>query len=866
MTDSPGRPADIGTDNPLRADPVLFGMYMGALDAVLGRPEIRQACDEFTLSPARLRMIIASGAARVLEAAPPEFEAYRRAVEQQRAAAELSPLEVTRGTPGWSLNRLMRLMLGIAIVSVLVIIGGAASSAAWAPMAALAQAGATVLVVSALAFVGLRFLSGGDMFLRSLGFVRPGSMGLDITRLQLMAAVSDTELLAQVRTLINHARQDRFGYQYSVVGAPGLSEVYDSTNQVPTRAAAEMDDLLGRFDGASIGVAGPRGSGKSTLVRQYCDEIRDVDNGFENDSLELSRLLGTNLPRPRQTDLRCFVAAPVDYVARDFVLHLFATFCRAVIGRYSVRNYHLPRLIVVAFWLRRAWRLLLSLLWRAVVCGAAVFALVHWKHSIARSLSVPVTWVEYTVIAVICLGALDFAMSAAIRIRRWARQVRGQEEHPLATTARQHLSRVRYLQTYTSGWSGALQLPWGNSGGQYSRSVAQAEQPHSYPEIIDDFRNFAREMAAEVHLKNNRVFIGIDELDKIGSADQAEHFLNEIKGIFGIPHVYFMVSVSDDALTAFERRGLPLRNAFDSSFDEILPVGPLSYDESRRLLYRRVIGLSEPYVALCHCLAGGLARDVIRAARQVVRAAVAITSADPPPISLEKVEDYDSEAYLLFQSRPKREPPSLGAITAAVIQDELRRKLRAVSNVISTAAPANATDLYDTLYQISQTLTLGQPVIHIVDLMTGASDGEPAELTGPLLDFAAYAYYCATLQEVFTDQLDREHIIAATSVPAGPGSFDALASARATFSVDTLLAWRLITLFRKAWSQETREGGQAAAAVATSFGQPGLDLHAGQKKTAAATVSALPAGERHGQADADHGEASGPADQLEAPR
>ena len=113
-----------------------------------------------------------------------------------------------------------------------------------------------------------------------------------------------------------------------------------------------------------------------------------------------------------------------------------------------------------------------------------------------------------------------------------------------------------------------------------------------------------------------RVFVGIDELDKIGAPEQAERFLNEIKGIFGIPHLYFMVSVSDDALTSFERRGLPLRDAFDSSFDEIIQVGPLSYTESRRLLYRRVIGLTEPYVAFCHCLACGLARDLIRAARQ----------------------------------------------------------------------------------------------------------------------------------------------------------------------------------------------------------------------------------------------------------
>jgi len=282
-----------------------------------------------------------------------------------------------------------------------------------------------------------------------------------------------------------------------------------------------------------------------------------------------------------------------------------------------------------------------------------------------------------------------------------------------------------------------------------------------------------------------------------------------------------MVSVSDDALTAFERRGLPLRNAFDSSFDEIMHVGPLSYDESGRLLYRRVIGLSEPYVALCHCLAGGLARDVIRAARQIVRGAVAMSSKDLSPISAEEAEDgvVDPIAYLLFQSRPEQAPPTLAAIAAAVIQDELLRKLRAVSNVIISAAPANASELQDTLYRIRQTLTLGQPVIHIVDLMIGACQGEPTELTSLYLDFAAYAYYCATLQEVFTDRLDRERIIAATSVPPGPDSFDALANARVAFSLDTLLAWRLITQFRKAWSLETREPGQMAAA-ATSFGQP----------------------------------------------
>jgi hypothetical protein len=812
MTDSSDRPTSTTGDNPLYQDPALFDMYMDALDVVLRTPEIRQACDEFTLSPATLRMRMTNNAVQVFGAAPRAFDAYRQATAQELATGTAGRVQVTHGSerdPGDFMSLLVKCAF---IVGVLMIIYGGVSSAVWAPMAVLAEAGATVLVVAATVWGALRFFGSGRYF-QSLGFVQLGGIDLDVLRSQLIAAVGETELLAQVRTFINDVRQDRFGHQYSVAGAPGLSEVYDSANRVPTKVAADLGDLLRRFDGASIGVAGPRGSGKSTLVRQYCDEIPDDDDDLDYDSLDLAWLLGGHLPERRETDLRCFVAAPVDYVARDFVLHLFATFCRAVIGRYGVRNRPVPRLTVTVFWLRRVWLLLLSLLWRAVFCGAVVLVLLHWKQEIARSMSVPVTWVEYAAIAVICLGVLDFARSAAIRIRRWARQVSGKDDHALATVARRHLSRVRYLQTYTSGWSGTLQLPWVKTGGQYSRNVAQAEQPHSYPEIVDEFRNFARDVAAEVYLQHNRVFIGIDELDKIGSAEQAERFLNEIKGIFGIPHVYFMVSVSDDALTAFEQRGLPLRNAFDSSFDEIMHVGPLSYNESRRLLYRRVIGLSEPYVALCHCLAGGLARDVIRAARQVVRAAVALSGEDPPSDSAETVEDdvTDPPVYLLFQNRPEQPPPTLADVAAAIIRDELLRKLNAVSKVISSAASPSASELHDSLYQISQTLTLGQPVIQIVDLMIGACQGEPSELSSLRLDFAAYAYYCATLQEVFTNRLDRERIIAATSVPPGPDSFDALASARAAFSLDTLLAWRLITQFRKSSSLEIREPRQTAA-------------------------------------------------------
>jgi hypothetical protein len=339
-----------------------------------------------------------------------------------------------------------------------------------------------------------------------------------------------------------------------------------------------------------------------------------------------------------------------------------------------------------------------------------------------------------------------------------------------------------------------------------SRSVSRAEQPLSYPEVVAEFRNFAAGVAADVHRRGDRAFIGVDELDKIGSAEQAERFLNEVKGIFGIPHLYFMVSVSDDALNAFERRGLPLRDAFDSSFDEILRVEPLSYFESRRLLYRRVIGLTEPYVAFCHCLAGGLARDVIRAARQIARSAATLTADRSPQVASRTAESDEgaSTERELLDAEPSACLPTLSNISAAVLHDELRRKIRALSQVVGRIDSEDTTELQDTLHYIAARLAAGQPIINIVDLISKSDYAEPPATARIRLHLSAYAYFCATLQEVFTDRLDDAHMVKATSNSSEPGSFDALAAARNAFTTDTLLAWNLITQCRNAWSLETR--------------------------------------------------------------
>lgn len=119
-----------------------------------------------------------------------------------------------------------------------------------------------------------------------------------------------------------------------------------------------------------------------------------------------------------------------------------------------------------------------------------------------------------------------------------------------------------------------------------------------------------------------------------------------------MPHCYYLISVSDDALAAYEMRGLPVRDAFDSAFDEVIHVRYLDLEGSLRLLKKRVL-MPDPFVWLCHCLSGGLPRDLIRAARHVVIAAGRKRASDTDP---------SGTNYL-------------NAVCEQLVLEELRRKL-----------------------------------------------------------------------------------------------------------------------------------------------------------------------------------------------
>ena len=110
----------------------------------------------------------------------------------------------------------------------------------------------------------------------------------------------------------------------------------------------------------------------------------------------------------------------------------------------------------------------------------------------------------------------------------------------------------------------------------------------SRADLVGDFRDFVR---AILHTSGyGRIVIAVDELDKLASADDLIAVINDLKDLFHIRGVHFLVSVSNEALDSFAMRGVRSRDAFDSTFDSIIEIESLTPLESVNVLRSRATG------------------------------------------------------------------------------------------------------------------------------------------------------------------------------------------------------------------------------------------------------------------------------------
>jgi len=552
----------------------------------------------------------------------------------------------------------------------------------------------------------------------------------DLIGLGSRQAEVQTEIVAPaIQEFIRHNRKLTFGTTLVFREVTGLYQE-SRGDIIQTAATRRLARVLARADSVAVALAGHRGVGKTTAIRSITDGLHSSAGN----------------PAP----FLVLASAPANYEARDFVLHLHALLCRAVLDAVArpPSPGHRRRLrrafdrltgIVVHFAVSAA---IAMMLWGSpdiVVLGREIGTLLRRASSALPGSLAQLTdgqspW-HLAALAVLALVPLHAGAVLVAAIVRTAVGTARDRTPPgiaaLRREARKQLDRIRFLQTYTTGWSGKLSMPLRGEAGR-TWSTQRAEQQLTHPEVVDKFREFATSTARQLEQEKlaGLLVVAIDELDKIGEPEKAHQFINDIKAIFDVPGCLFFVSVSDDAVLNFEKRGLAVRDAFDSAFTEMIRIEHFTLDESRLWITLRLPDLPEQFGYLCHCLSGGLPRDLRRYAIEMV--------------------DIANEIY----------HPTLDTVTRTLVGSELRSKAHALASMADMLPPTDEVTRLSAallhLKEIDQSLELVEFAHRIGD----PADGEdPAKPVARLRRHAAcFALLCATVLDVFTGELREAHL------------------------------------------------------------------------------------------------------------
>ncbi len=357
-------------------------------------------------------------------------------------------------------------------------------------------------------------------------------------------------------------------------------------------------------------------------------------------------------------------------------------------------------------------------------------------------------------------------------------------EPKLVTRCRDHLYQLKTAQSTSATFNLGLAQAAATIGSAHSSALTAI--PPNFPQMVEDLRSLLADIAPHMHRRGGRTIVCFDELDRLGTDKQALLFLSEVKAILGVPHVHYLISVAEDVGAAFVRRGLPHRDATDSSLDDVVHVQPCSHAESVAIMSKRATDLTPPYVLLAHALSGGIPRDLIRYGRRILEMHEDISTARQTPaveltdisrrIILEELSDTLSGFRTLLAKQQWTHENAGWLANYRVVMDHLRHAcphrtnelVAALECFVSGALPAS-----------------------------GRADEPPEEARQLISEASAYTYYTLTLLQIFhPDDFEGRRIQAAANA-AGDPQF--LAEARLELTVSPHSARPLIDEVRMAW-------------------------------------------------------------------
>lgn len=398
-----------------------------------------------------------------------------------------------------------------------------------------------------------------------------------------------------------------------------LSRVLDSSDTVPvrvgslqlvetrrsevieSRAVLNVLNFIDTHEASALGLAGQRGIGKTTILQHLVQTTAKAHG------------------------LAVMVTVPVLYEPEALVRRIYSEFIRQASAEE-------PGFTPVEATPPPARALTPAQVITVVVGAAAAFCGVTlWSSPDAfRSwLSDPVRAAAGSLVAVgyvLMLVGLIEPLRRLLRYRR-LRDPLLRADHKsrrLEYVLHEAAGLLRWEEERSSADEITAELPAKLFASTRSSSVKHTRLPIGRPELAQHFRRTVEEYVR--HWENDdhrvrtrrRVLICVDELDKIENSKSALNLVNELKDLMHIEGTHFLLSVSEDALRSFSLRGVDVRDAVDSTFDEVFEVRGLTASESHRVIVQRAPEFPPPLTRFCHAWSLGVPRDLLRAARHCI--------------------------------------------------------------------------------------------------------------------------------------------------------------------------------------------------------------------------------------------------------
>jgi hypothetical protein len=352
---------------------------------------------------------------------------------------------------------------------------------------------------------------------------------------------------------------------------------------VPTGSLKSVQQFVTGHRASALGLAGPRGVGKSTILRFLTS---------------MDHTLGIYIPAPVRYEPNELLARMFEKLASEYLIEDGKRSTRKRRNPFSLSPY--------------------AVIWFPLICYGVIGLLAAGGFLVIRHPQFKMDTARWLGVLLILSGIAFFVYLG----RRYAQGRRNQrsillEESPVGR-AQSIIKNLRWQRQQTSSssietkpWGGLLRLSSDTSATTIERDVGR-------PRLVADFQDFIRMIREDYEAEPPRIIIAIDELDKLASVDDLIAVINEIKDVLHIEGTHVIVSVSREALSRFLLRGLPYRDVFDSTFDEIIEVPMLGPAEAVEVLKKRAIDFPVSWGLACYVLSAGLPRDLLRYGRRCV--------------------------------------------------------------------------------------------------------------------------------------------------------------------------------------------------------------------------------------------------------